>query len=55
MRELGRIQIGDIHLETSDGRELVLRWVARPTSEQARILAALKLEQPERLSPDRLL
>lgn len=55
LRELGRIQLGDIHLETSDGRELVLRRVARPTSEQARILAALKLELPERLSPDRLL
>jgi transposase len=55
LRELARIQIGDITLETTDGRQLVLRRVARPDAEQKRILAALKLELPERLSPDRLL
>ena len=55
LRELGRIQIGDIMLETTDGRKLLLRRVARPDAEQKRILAALKLELPERLSPDRLL
>jgi transposase len=55
LRELGQIQIGDIHLETTDGQQLVLRRVARPNAEQARILAALKLELPERLSPDHLL
>jgi len=38
-----------------DGRQLVLRRVAWPMPEQARILAALKLNLPERLSPDRLL
>jgi Transposase DDE domain len=53
LRELGQIQIGDILLETTDGRNLVLRRVARPKPEQARILAALKLKIPERLSPDR--
>jgi len=52
LRELGQIQIGDIHLETTAGQRLVLRRVARPTAEQARILAALQLELPERLSPD---
>jgi hypothetical protein len=55
LRELGQIQIGDIHLETTDGQQLVLRRVARPNAEQAGILAALKLELPERLSPDYLL
>ena len=55
LRELGRIQIGDIHLQTTDGQTLVLRRVARPIAEQARILAALGLELPDRLSPDRLL
>jgi transposase len=55
LRELGQIQVGDIHLETTVGRRLVLRRVARPNVEQARILAALKLELPERLSPDHLL
>jgi transposase len=55
LRELGRIQIGDIVLETTEGQQLLLRRVARPDAEQKRILAALKLELPERLSPDRLL
>jgi transposase len=55
LRELARIQIGDIILETTDGRQLLLRRVARPDAEQKRILAVLKLELPERLSPDRLL
>ena len=53
LRQLGEIQIGDILLETTDGRKLALRRVARPKPEQARILAALKLSIPERLSPDR--
>jgi transposase len=55
LRELGHIQVGDILLETTDGQQLSLRRVARPNAEQARILAALKLQLPERLSPDRLL
>jgi transposase len=55
LRELGNIQIGDILLETTDGRHLALRRVARPNPEQARILAALQLTLPQRLSPDRLL
>jgi transposase len=55
LRELARIQIGDIILQTTDGRQLLLRRIARPDAEQKRILAALKLELPERLSPDRLL
>jgi transposase len=55
LRELARIQIGDIILDTTDGRQLSLRRVARPNAEQKRILAALKMELPERLSPDRLL
>ena len=55
LRELGKIKLGDIHLETTDGQALVLSRVARPDAEQSRILAALKLQLPERLSPDRLL
>jgi hypothetical protein len=55
LRELGQIAIGDILLETTDGQKLSLRRVARPTAEQKRILDALKLEIPERLSPDRIL
>jgi hypothetical protein len=55
LRELSKIQIGDILLETTVGQKLALRRVARPDSEQKRILAALQLEIPERLSSDRLL
>ena len=51
----GKIKLGDIHLETTDGKKLVLSRVARPDAEQTRILSALKLQFPERLSPDRLL
>lgn len=54
LRELGKIKIGDILLETTEGVQLALRRVARPDAEQARILAALKLQLPERLSPDRI-
>jgi transposase len=55
LRELGRIAVGDILLETTDGRQLALRRVARPTAEPARILAALCVQLPERLSHDRIL
>jgi len=55
LRELRKIPIGDIVLETTEGEKLVLRRVARPDAEQSRILKALQLEIPERLSPDRLL
>jgi hypothetical protein len=56
LRELAGIQVGDILLRTTDGRELVLRRIARPERDQARILEALKLSLPERLAtPDRIL
>ena len=55
LRELSRVQIGDIHLPTTDGRQLVLRRVARPDGEAQRILTALGLKLPERLSPDHVL
>ena len=55
LRELGHVAVGDILLETTDGKTLALRRVARPTAEPARILASLGLKLPERLSNDRLL
>jgi transposase len=55
LQRMGRIKIGDIILETTDGRQLMLRRVARPRPEQAYILTGLQLELPERLSPDQLL
>jgi hypothetical protein len=55
LRELSQIQIGDIQLQTTTGQDLVLRRVARPNAEQKRILDALGVQLPERLSADRLL
>jgi hypothetical protein len=55
LEELRRIAIGDILLETSDGRKLALRRVARPMPDHSTILVALKLTLPERLGPDRIL
>ena len=55
LRELGQVALGDILLETTDGRKLALRRVARPKAEPARILASLGLEIPERLSNDHAL
>jgi transposase len=55
LRELGKIPIGDIELKATDGRHLVFRRVARPNTEQKRILLALGIDLPERLSPDRVL
>jgi transposase len=55
LRALASIQIGDIHLPTTTDQTLVLRRVARPEGEPKRILDALGLELPDRLSPDHLL
>jgi hypothetical protein len=55
LRELHRIHIGDILLETTEGQRLALRRVARPDATQTRILRGLGVELPERLSTDRLL
>ena len=50
-------KVGDDEALARDGRirQLALRRVARPDAEQKRILTALQLEIPERLSADRLL
>jgi transposase len=55
LRELRQIKIGDIELATTDGRQLIFRRVARPNAEQKRILHALAIDLPDRLSPDRIL
>ena len=52
---MARIQIGDIQLLTTAGQTLALRRIARPEGEAKRILEALQLKLPERLSADRLL
>jgi len=53
LRLLHHVPIGDILLTTVEGRTLRLRRVARPSGEQAELLAALKLTLPERLCADR--
>ncbi len=52
LKRMHDVQIGDILLETTDGRNLVLRRIARPNCEQAELLAALNLNLPERLKSD---
>ena len=52
LRLMHDVMIGDILLETVDGRTLRLRRVARPNAEQAELLAGLKLTLPERLCAD---
>jgi hypothetical protein len=49
LEELRRIQSTDVILPTVDGRELRLRCVVRPDLAQARLLARLGLDLPERL------
>jgi transposase len=52
LRIMHKVQIGDILLETTDGRQLRLRRVARPDQEQAELLAGLNLILPERICAD---
>jgi transposase len=52
LKRMHDVQIGDILLETTDGRNLVLRRIARPNPDQAELLAALNLNLPERLKSD---
>jgi transposase len=53
LKLLHDVQIGDILLETVEGRKLRLRRIARPHPEQAEIIAALGLNLPERICADR--
>jgi transposase len=53
LKMLHDVQIGDIMLETIEGRKLRLRRVARPNAEQAEIIAALGFTLPERICADR--
>jgi transposase len=56
LRELAKIQVGDILMKTVEGQQLVLRRISQPKPAQQRILTALKLTLPERpVTPDRIL
>jgi transposase len=52
LRLMHDVPMGDILLQTVEGRTLRLRRVARPNEWQAELLAALELELPERLCAD---
>lgn len=52
---LSRIKSGDIILPTSDGRKLRLRRVSTPDPGERRLLAALKIDLPERIGKDEYL
>ena len=45
------LQSADIILPTTDGREIRLRRVTEPTTEQHELLAKLGLELPKQLDP----
>jgi hypothetical protein len=54
--ERSAIEIGNILMSTTDGRQLAQRRVARSGPDQTQILSALELTLPERLAqPDRIL
>lgn len=48
----GKIQSGDILLETTDGRMLCLRRISRPDQESKKLLDGLGITLPERLNLD---
>jgi len=48
---LGKIQMINVHLPTTDGRELLLRRRTEPNKEQQLLLAQLKLMLPEQPPP----
>jgi transposase len=52
LKRMHDIQIGDILMETTEGKKLTLRRIARPNPEQDELLKALKLTLPERLISD---
>lgn len=50
LEELAQVQSADVILPTTDGRELRVRCVVRPTDAQAQLLDRLGIELPRRLT-----
>lgn len=50
---LSTLQSADIVLPTTDGREIRLRRITEPTSEQKELLRQLGLSLPDRFEPNR--
>ena len=51
LEKLGAMQMIDVHVPTSDGRELILSRYTQPEAEQKLLLAKLKLSLPEQPPP----
>lgn len=49
--KLAGIQMVDVHLPTTDGRELTLSRTSEPDADQRLLLAQLKLQLPKQLPP----
>jgi Transposase DDE domain len=51
LEKLGTMQMIDVHLPTTDGREVILRRYTQPEPEQRLLLEKLKLKLPEQPPP----
>ena len=51
LEKLGQIQMVDVHVPTSDGRELVMSRYTEPTAEQRLLMDRLRLVMPEQPRP----
>lgn len=51
LEKFGALQMIDVHLPTSDGRELILSRYTQPEAEQRMLLEKLKLKLPEQPPP----
>ena len=51
LEKLGALQMIDVHVPTSDGRELILSRYTQPEAEQKLLLAKLKLTLPQQPPP----
>jgi len=51
LEKLGTIQMIDVHLPTTDGREVILTRYTQPEPEQRLLLERLKLKLPEQPPP----
>ena len=51
LEKLGAMQMIDVHVPTSDGRELILSRYTQPEADQKLLLEKLKLKLPEQPPP----
>ena len=51
LEKLGALQMIDVHVPTSDGRELILSRYTQPEADQKLLLEKLKLKLPEQPPP----